>query len=145
MRGQQLLLLRLLALTVGFVGGFQLPGLPASKTPTTAQSSVQPQQQPQPQPPRQGSYSKTNPVLKAAVGLLTNGLNGAVGAREDESTLAQGARARARGSITPRALLAKIREDYEARAYFLTGDISAAAYDEDCVFTGALSRWGRSH
>lgn len=86
------------------------------------------------QQPSQGSYTKTNPVLKAAVGLLTNGLNGVVGAEEDEAVLASGAAKRAR-SISPTALKSKIQRDYEA-AYFLTGDISADAYDEDCVFTG---------
>lgn len=116
--------------------GFQLPSFPQ---PTKAPSSGSSVQQ-----PSQGSYGKTNPVLKAAVGLLTNGLNGAVGAREDEATLAAGA-ARRSSSISPQALKAKIKRDYEA-AYFLTGDISADAYDEDCVFTGAWdSGVGRSH
>lgn len=130
------LALLLWAAVAGRARGFQLPSLPSPlppKTPTS--SSSNPVQQ-----PSQGSYGKTNPVLKAAVGLLTSGLNGAVGAREDEGTLAAGAAARRRagsGGVSPQALKAKIQRDYEA-AYFLTGDISADAYDEDCVFTGGL-------
>lgn len=37
--------------------------------------------------------------------------------------------------LSPALLKKKIEEDY-ANAYFLTGQISADAYDEDCVFTG---------
>lgn len=134
-RPLSLALLLLAAAIIGLSHAFQLPSF--TKAPSS--SSVQ--------QPSQGSYGKTNPVLKAAVGLLTNGLNGAVGAKDDEATLAAGA-ARRRSSVSPQALKAKIKRDYEA-AYFLTGDISADAYDEDCVFTGGwdsgVDRWHGFH
>ncbi len=37
--------------------------------------------------------------------------------------------------LSPQALKEKVEEDYR-NAYFLTGDITRDAYDEDCVFTG---------
>lgn len=134
-RSLSLALLLLAAAIIGLSHAFQLPSFTKAPSSSSGSSSVQ--------QPSQGSYGKTNPVLKAAVGLLTNGLNGAVGAKEDEATLAAGA-ARRRSSVSPQALKAKIKRDYEA-AYFLTGDISADAYDEDCVFTGGwdsgVDRW----
>jgi len=48
---------------------FQLPRFPGASSPP-------PQQQQEQQKP--GSYTKTSPVLKAAVGLLTGGLNNVV-------------------------------------------------------------------
>jgi hypothetical protein len=49
---------------------FQLPRFPSSP--------FQQQQQQQQEQQKPGSYTKTSPVLKAAVGLLTGGLNNVV-------------------------------------------------------------------
>ena len=50
---------------------FQLPRFPGASSPPPQQQQEQEQQKP-------GSYTKTSPVLKAAVGLLTGGLNNVV-------------------------------------------------------------------
>ncbi len=56
------------------VSGFTLPRLQAMSN-----GNGMPQQQPeQASTQRPGAYSKTSPVLKAAVGLLTGGLNNLV-------------------------------------------------------------------
>lgn len=49
---------------------FQLPRFPGASSPSQQQQEHE-QQKP-------GSYTKTSPVLKAAVGLLTGGLNNVV-------------------------------------------------------------------
>jgi hypothetical protein len=40
--------------------------------------------------------------------------------------------------LSPARLLELVRKDYEDRCYFLTGDISDAAYDADCEFVGEV-------
>ena len=56
---------------LGTVSGFTIPRLEAmSRQPSEQQSSST---------QRPGAYSKTSPVLKAAVGLLSGGLNNLVG------------------------------------------------------------------